>query len=99
MKTKNAIKQVYDRTDLQLAVCEQLVTMPIEDLVAYYNKLTGAELEVVDKADESVCGDSLTISEAEAEDFRTWLSFLNSVLPERVTRWGDQEGESCSSNI
>ncbi len=89
-------KKVYDRTDLQLAVCEQLVAMPTDELVQKYNDWTGAELTVDDE--ESVSGDSLTISEAEAEDFRTWLSFLSKVLPERVARWGDREGESCSSN-
>lgn len=89
MNTKTITKRIYDRTDLQLAVCEQLMGLSIEELADQYSQFTGAKLEVVDADAEMVGGDTIEI--ADKESFRLWFGFLDSVLVDRVEQMGTGE--------
>ncbi len=83
--------EMFDRTDLQLMLCEQIKELSTDELAALYTRLTGQDLTLYSEEKEIVIGavEALAIDDEPA--LGEWLGFMKYALGERLARQGPVE--------
>ena len=75
---------MIDRTDLQLMLVEQLFEMGTDDLIDWFQRITGEEMEICNETTEQMIGSVETLNLSDPPQLKKMLGFLLYALGERV---------------
>ena len=75
---------MIDRTDLQLMLIEELCEMDTDDLIDWFQRITGEELEICNEETDQMIGSVETLNISDPPQLKKLLGFLLYALGERV---------------
>jgi len=75
---------MIDRTDLQLMLVEKLFEMGTDELIDWFQRITGEEMEICNDVTEQMIGSVETLNIADPPQLKKLLGFLLYALGERV---------------
>ena len=75
---------MIDRTDLQLMLVEQLFKMDTDDLIDWFQRITGEEMELYNVETDEMIGSVETLNISDPPQLKKMLGFLIYALGERV---------------
>ena len=75
---------MIDRTDLQLMLVEKLFEMGTDELIDWFQRITGEEMEICNDVTEQMIGSVETLSIEDPPQLKKMLGFLIYALGERV---------------
>ncbi len=75
---------MIDRIDLQLMLVEQLFEMGTDDLIDWFQRITGEEMEIYNDDTEQMIGSVETLNIEDPAQLKKLLGFLLYALGERV---------------